>query len=31
MADFSDVVKELKQTNSKLDKLAAAANPEGKK
>ena len=29
MADFSDVVKELKQTNSKLDRLADAADPEG--
>ena len=29
MADFSDVVKELKQTNSKLDRLANAADPEG--
>jgi hypothetical protein len=29
MADFSDVVKELKQTNSKLDKMVKDADPSG--
>ena len=29
MADFSDVVKELKQTNSKLDRLTKSGDPSG--